>query len=185
MSEQGTPSPAEPSGGEAKRPKRIRKSAAEAKVAEPVLPKIGRPPAEISSELVEGMASVGATNQEIAEFLGVNVSTLTRRFAEKLSKTRSGMRVKLRRVQMQSALSGNVAMMIWLGKQILDQKERAEISVDDGFAEGMPMRTFLDIADQPIPGRPQRPQLPTSSRPEESEKKEAERLPVIDVKTTT
>ena len=35
-------------------------------------------------------------------------------------------RISLRRAQFEKALSGNVVMQIWLGKQHLDQKEKIE-----------------------------------------------------------
>ena len=35
-------------------------------------------------------------------------------------------RISLRRAQFEKALSGNVVMQIWLGKQHLDQKDKIE-----------------------------------------------------------
>jgi hypothetical protein len=129
-------------------------------MAEQIRKKTGRPKIPIDEKVVEDMASVGATNTEIAAFVGCSEDTIRTRFAEKLSKARSEMKIKLRRVQMESALGGNVVMMIWLGKQMLDQKERTEKSAYDPFAEGQPMREMLDIASQPIPGRPSKPEVP-------------------------
>jgi hypothetical protein len=91
---------------------------------------MARPRLKLSGETVCGMASVGATNVEIAEFLGCSVDTLTRRFAEDLRKQRAGLRIGLRKAQVRVALKGNVAMLIWLGKQMLDQSETTELSAD-------------------------------------------------------
>jgi hypothetical protein len=77
----------------------------------------------IDAKLVEGMASVGATDKEIANFLGCSVDTLTRRCADILTKSRADLRVRLRKAQITLALEGNATMLIWLGKQVLDQSD--------------------------------------------------------------
>jgi DNA-binding CsgD family transcriptional regulator len=82
------------------------------------------------AETVRGIASAGATNVEIAEFLGCSVDTLTRRIAEDLRKERAGIRISLRKAQIRIVLKGNVAMLIWLGKQMLDQSETTELSAE-------------------------------------------------------
>jgi hypothetical protein len=92
----------------------------------------GRPEKEIDPRVVEGMAGVGATLGEIAEFLEVSHDTIERRFALILRKAKAGQKIRLRRAQMSSALgdpargiAGNVSMQIWLGKQVLGQTEVA------------------------------------------------------------
>ena len=70
------------------------------------------------------MTFVGATNVEIAEFLGCSVDVLERRFADVLRKKRVSMRLRLRRAQLRLAMEGNVTMLIWLGKQYLGQTDR-------------------------------------------------------------
>jgi transcription initiation factor TFIIIB Brf1 subunit/transcription initiation factor TFIIB len=91
---------------------------------------MGRKKIDISGKEVEKLASYGLTNTEIAEFFGVNESTIRRRFADFLTKGRATAKMKLRRKQMQVALAGNVSMLIWLGKQILGQKE-SPVDVSD------------------------------------------------------
>jgi hypothetical protein len=86
---------------------------------------------DIDSKLVEGMASVGATNVEIAAFVGCSEATIRQRFEKELAKARSGLKVKLRKKQMEVALAGNVSMLIWLGKQLLGQKEKSDVTSDD------------------------------------------------------
>jgi AraC-like DNA-binding protein len=96
--------------------------------------KPGRPLLAIDKKVVEGMAAVGATNIEIAEFVGCSVDTLTRHFAEFLAKTRTDLRTRLRRAQLTAAFDGNATMLIWLGKQMLGQqdKQALEHSGPDG-----------------------------------------------------
>ena len=92
---------------------------------------MARPRLKIDPKLVEGMASVGATNIEIAEFAGCSVDTLTRRFADVLTKSRAGMRVRLRQLQWKAAAAGDRTMLIWLGKQELGQKDKSDVTSDD------------------------------------------------------
>lgn len=73
---------------------------------------------------VEKLASYGLTNKEIAEALGYDDSTLKRKFEKFLIKGKAGLKEKLKRKQIAVAMQGNVSMLIWLGKQYLDQSEK-------------------------------------------------------------
>src|SRR5689334_23137959 len=86
----------------------------------------------VDEKVVEGMASVGATDTEIADFVGLDKSNVGRRFATILTKARSGMRTRLRQAQFKAALTGNATMLIWLGKQMLDQVDKSEHDVNLG-----------------------------------------------------
>lgn len=86
------------------------------------------------------MAVVGATNTEIADFLECSVDTLTRRFADILSKSRAELRLRLRRLQLAAALSGDVRMLIFLGKQYLSQSDKTEM---EHSAAPEKQRTFV------------------------------------------
>ena len=79
---------------------------------------------------VEKLASFGLTNKEIAEALGYDDTTLKRKFENFLIKGKGNLKQRLKRKQITVALGGNVAMLIWLGKQYLDQKDRMEESGD-------------------------------------------------------
>ena len=91
--------------------------------------KNGRPKTDIPELKVEQLASYGCTNTEIAHFFGVNESTIRRGFAEFLTKGRSSGKIKLRQLQYKAAEQGNVAMLIWLGKQVLWQQDKQEIEL--------------------------------------------------------
>lgn len=80
---------------------------------------------EIDPNLVKQMASWGAKTTEIAGYFGVSVDTIDRRFAEELVKGRTDLQMSLRQWQLKSARSGNVTMLIWLGKQMLGQQDRS------------------------------------------------------------
>jgi hypothetical protein len=91
--------------------------------------KRGRPPIQINMEMVETLASIQCTDEEIAAALRVSVDTIARRkqnpeFAEALAAGKALGRMSLRRLQWQAAKGGSVPMMIWLGKQMLGQRDR-------------------------------------------------------------
>ncbi len=84
-------------------------------------------PKEINVALVEVLAAVGCTDEEIAANAGCSVRTLQRRFAGSIKKGRAKAKASLRRKQYQLAMEGNVAMLIWLGKNLLGQHDAAEV----------------------------------------------------------
>lgn len=95
----------------------------------------GRPRIEIEWAQVDQMCQMQCTALEIAGVLGCSVDTLNLRLHEEKGmgfkdyfyiKGSAG-KVSLRRKQFQTALAGNVTMLIWLGKQVLDQKDKSEI----------------------------------------------------------
>jgi DNA-binding CsgD family transcriptional regulator len=73
---------------------------------------------------VEKLANYGLTNKEIAEALGYDDSTLKRKFENFLTKGRANLKKRLKKKQIDVAMQGNVSMLIWLGKQYLDQSEK-------------------------------------------------------------
>lgn len=91
--------------------------------AAPKKGKPGRPPKQIDGELVEKLAGIGCTTEEIATVVGCSKDTLERRYRKRLEGGRSKARASLRRIQFESAMGGNVTMMIWLGKQMLGQSD--------------------------------------------------------------
>lgn len=76
---------------------------------------------------VEDLASCGCTDKEIAIRLGISESTLQRKARAELAKGRAKLRESLRAAQVRVALSGNIAMLIWLGKQYLGQTDRQDV----------------------------------------------------------
>lgn len=63
---------------------------------------------------------------EIAAVVGCSVDTLERRFADIIKDGQATGRSSLRRYQWEAAKKGNTAMLIWLGKQMLDQTDRLD-----------------------------------------------------------
>tara|TARA_B100000212_G_C27014673_1_gene380597 strand:- start:35 stop:340 length:306 start_codon:yes stop_codon:yes gene_type:complete len=81
---------------------------------------------KIDHQEVEKLASYGCTNTEIAEFYGCDESLIRKSFSEYLTKGRAKGKIRLRQLQWKSAEKGNVSMQIFLGKNILGQKDKLE-----------------------------------------------------------
>lgn len=93
---------------------------------------------KINGKQVEKLAALGCTNDEIAAFFDVSAVTLEKRFLPEIHKGREMGKLTLRQLQWRSARQGNVAMLIWLGKQkrFLGQSEH-EQSNDNPVIEGL------------------------------------------------
>ena len=99
---------------------------------------------EIDPHEVYKLAQIGCKTTEIAAFFKVSTDTIDRRFAEELAKGRSELQMSLRRKQIQVALGGNVSMLIWLGKQMLEQKDKHEMSSDEEKGFVMHIKDYID-----------------------------------------
>ena len=85
--------------------------------------KLGRPKLDIDAEQVTRLARLHCTMQEMADFFGCHRETLRENFSPQIDKGRSEGNISLRRKQWQMAVEkGNVVMLIWLGKQMLGQR---------------------------------------------------------------
>jgi len=95
--------------------------------------KVGRPKSEIDIAMVEKLAGIDCTEPEIAAVLGVHYATWKRHkkadplLAEAVIRGREVGKMSLRRLQWETALGGNPAMQIWLGKQRLGQSDKQQI----------------------------------------------------------
>lgn len=95
----------------------------------------GRPRADIDLSIVERAAAIGCSVPEIAALLGIGETTLNDRMRndaetrEAVERGRSGGKVTLRRAQWHLAVDeGNGPMQIWLGKQMLGQRDHKELT---------------------------------------------------------
>lgn len=85
------------------------------------------PSTSIDIEEFEKLCSFQCTQIEIAEFFNISVDTLDRHlkrhykenFADIFKKKSSKGKISLRRKMYETAMNGNVSMMIWLSKQML------------------------------------------------------------------
>lgn len=91
-----------------------------------------RPKAQIDENEVALLAYEGASNRDIAALLGVDHQTIANRFSPLLGKKRAERRLALRQMQWAKAEAGDSTMLIWLGKNELDQTDRASTDVTSG-----------------------------------------------------
>ena len=80
----------------------------------------------IDTKDVFKLASYGCTNVEIADFYGCDEGLIRKSYSEFLTKGRANVKIKLRKLQWQSAENGNVTMQIFLGKNMLGQQDKIE-----------------------------------------------------------
>lgn len=85
---------------------------------------------DIDLAQVESLASLGCTDAEIAHVLKISERTLRRRARKALDNGRALFRVRLRNWQLRACEQGNAAVLIWLGKVYLGQKEVRETTQD-------------------------------------------------------
>lgn len=112
------------------------------------MPKGGRPRFDFSDKLplVRKLASIQCTDEEIAAGLGCSQDTLARGRKREpdldaaILDGRANGRMSLRRAQYRKAMEGNPAMLIWLGKQVLGQRERAELETPEDTPAAIEVR---------------------------------------------
>lgn len=85
-------------------------------------------------QTIHGLAQINCTQKEAAAVLHVHADTFSA-FLKKEELAREAWgdanlvgKASLRRLQFTSAKNGNVTMQIWLGKQLLGQKDRQELT---------------------------------------------------------
>ena len=105
----------------------------------------GRPRKVIDWDLVEKLSTIQCTTAEIARIIGVSESTLdhNKKFVQIHKKGLDEGRMSLRRLQWKKANDGNVTMLIWLGKQYLGQKDRQEVTGENG-----PLVTHISVVSE-------------------------------------
>lgn len=81
------------------------------------------PMLEVDEGKLLAYCEMGCTNDELELLLGVSHDTLRRRYAEVIKKGRANLRAFLRGAQVAEAKKGNITMLIWLGKQLLGQRD--------------------------------------------------------------
>ena len=87
---------------------------------------MGRKKVKIDYDTVKNLAKICCTQEEIASVLGCSVKTLQRRrqFNKAYQDGLNDARASLRRLQWRSAAKGNITMQIFLGKNLLGQRDR-------------------------------------------------------------
>lgn len=113
----------------------------------------GRPPLPFDMGQFEEMCGISCTKEEIASVLKMSISTLEDKvnasygdsFSAIYKRFQGTGKQSLRRMQLQAAQKGNVTMLIWLGKQWLNQKDKDDL----GDPDKPPMK--IHISGKPNP----------------------------------
>jgi hypothetical protein len=74
-------------------------------------------------DMIKKLAAMMCTYNEIADLLGMSVEGIKKRYKRIIEEGRAEGKKALRRVQYEKALAGDTKMMIWLGKQYLEQRD--------------------------------------------------------------
>jgi transcriptional regulator len=83
----------------------------------------GRTRRVVNPDDVYKLAALGCSDREIATWFDMAYETLRYNFSDIIANAREDLKQSLRHAQIKLALSGNATMLIWLGKQILNQQE--------------------------------------------------------------
>jgi len=99
-----------------------------------IRPRAGRRAVKIDLVELEKLASLQFTNEELASFFNVSVRTIENRgkqpkFAEAMARGKSKGKISVRRSEMKLLEAGNATMGIWLGKQLLGQRDVTPIEL--------------------------------------------------------
>lgn len=109
----------------------------------------GAPKVQFDLSGLTDLARIGCTNETMAHLLGVGKATLQRRIADTpavadaIAEGRAGMERSLRTAQLRNALGGNATMQIWLGKQVLGQRDIRAVELTG--SDGGPLELQADL----------------------------------------
>ena len=100
-----------------------------------------RPKKKVDPDSVQALARIGCTWEEIAGVLKISKGTLharmkERKYRDAYDRGIAEGDVSLRRAQYDAAMAGRTAMMIWLGKNRLNQSDRVEGRLDFELRDG-------------------------------------------------
>ena len=123
-------------------------------------PKGGRPRFELSDEefgKLVNMVRIQCTQEEICGIYGVTDKTLNealkRReepgFSEFYKRHQDEGRASLRRAQWKAAQDGNPTMLVWLGKQMLGQRDKQDFDHTTSDGSMRPTTVIIKGPDEP------------------------------------
>ena len=97
---------------------------------------------------LEKLCQLSCTDEEIAAWFGTSTRTIERRrrepkFAEIMARGKAKGRISVRRMQMKLLEQGNATMGIWLGKQLLGQRDQIATEV-------RPLLSLRDLTSQDL-----------------------------------
>jgi hypothetical protein len=111
----------------------------------------GRKAVEINLDELEKLCMLHCTDEEIAAYFGVSVRTIESRkrrtaFAEVMAKGKAKGKISVRRGQFRLLENGNGMMGVWLGKQLLGQRDLYPVELSG--SGGKPFQISLEVIDE-------------------------------------
>ncbi len=91
------------------------------------MPKKKKSYKKLDIDKVEMLASFGCTHFEIAKFFQCDESTVRKEYKEVMEKGQEKMKLRLRQLQWKHAELGNTSLLIFLGKNYLNQTDKAQV----------------------------------------------------------
>lgn len=99
--------------------------------------KMGRPKKEINWDELDRLCAIHCTRQEIADWFGVHEDTIDNHckevhgvsFSVYYAQNKSKGKMSLRRRQYTKAMDGDTTMLLWLGKNWLDQSDSSRLEL--------------------------------------------------------
>jgi hypothetical protein len=113
--------------------------------------RVTKPLHQLDYKKLDAMCAIHCTGEECAAILGIDYDTLNRAlkrdgnkgFAEYFKQKGASGKMSLRRKQFDHAMSGNSTMLIWLGKQWLNQVDKSE---NVGTGDAQPLTLNFGVA---------------------------------------
>ena len=114
-------------------------------------PGAGRKAINIDLVELEKLCTLQCTDEEIAAWFGVSTRTIESRrkqpqFSEVMNRGKAKGRISVRRAQMKLLESGNGTMGVWLGKQLLGQRDVTPIELSG--PHGDPVQVALGTIEE-------------------------------------
>jgi hypothetical protein len=106
---------------------------------------MARPKKDLDPRLVKRLIGAGLSVEEVAAVLECSKRTLETRFCAALKEGRTRRNARLRFRQFQAAMAGNTAMLIWLGKQYLGQRDR--VADEHSGTDGKPFEVHVYLPE--------------------------------------
>ena len=113
---------------------------------------------DIPPEKVKMLASFGCTYIEIGKYFGCSEKVIRTRFRTEFEQGKEEMKLTLRQLQWKNAQNGNTALLIFLGKNYLNQTDKSQVDMSGnlekvlkevGF-QGNPMEDQADSSQREI-----------------------------------
>ena len=113
---------------------------------------------DIPPEKVKMLASFGCSYIEIGKYFGCSEGVIRRRYRTEYEQGREEMKLTLRQLQWKHAQNGNTALLIFLGKNFLQQTDKNQVDMTGNLetvlkevaVQGNPMDDQADSSQREI-----------------------------------